>query len=204
LPEFNRSVLENLRQPLEDGFVSISRVSGTMKFPCRFMLVAAKNPCPCGFFGDPSGKCRCTLTQILKYRKKISGPLLDRIDIHVSVPKVEFEKLKNCDAEPSSKIRERVERAREIQLQRFKNKGIFTNAEMTPQMVEEFCQIDEKSEELLRKAINTMDLSMRGYYRVLKIARTIADLAGREKISSEDIGFALNYRPKFDDEPQSI
>lgn len=201
LPEFSRSVLENLRQPLEDGSVSVSRISGTVKFPSRFMLVAARNPCPCGFSGDPGGKCRCSVTQILKYRRKISGPLLDRVDIHIQVPKVEFEKLKEAKKESSKEMRERVQRAREIQLQRFQDKGIFTNAEMTSQVVEEFCKIDREIEDLLRNAINTMNLSMRGYYRTLKIARTMADLDNRENISAIDVGCAINFRPKFEEEP---
>ncbi len=200
LPEFSRSVLENLRQPLEDGNVSIARVSGTMKFPCRFMLLAARNPCPCGFSGDPSGKCRCSVTQILKYQKKISGPLLDRIDIHITVPKVEFDDLKGNITEPSEQIRDRVQKAREIQLKRFEGKGIFTNAEMNSQMADEFCPIDQEGENILRMAIDSVNLSMRGYYRVLKIARTIADLNAREKILPHDLSDALNFRPRFDDE----
>ncbi len=200
LPEFSRSVLENLRQPLEDGSVSVSRVSGTVKFPSRFMLLAARNPCPCGFSGDPSGKCRCTMPQILKYQKKISGPLLDRIDIHVPVPKVEFEKYKNEIGESSREIRARVQRARWRQVERFKGKGIFTNAEMPPQMIENFCKIDEASENLLRAAVTSANLSMRGFYRTLKISRTIADLEDRDEIISRDVGDALNFRPKFDEE----
>jgi magnesium chelatase family protein len=200
LPEFSRSVLENLRQPLEDGFISLARVSGTVKFPSRFMLLAARNPCPCGFSGDPSGKCRCTMPQILKYQKKVSGPLLDRIDIHIAVPKVEFEKYKNEIGESSKEIRARVQRARSRQTLRFKGKGIFTNAEMPPQMIEEFCKTDEASENLLRAAVTSANLSMRGFYRTLKIARTIADLDNRDEITSQDIGDALNFRPRFDEE----
>jgi magnesium chelatase family protein len=199
LPEFSRAVLENLRQPLEDGFVCVSRVSGTVRFPCRFMLVAARNPCPCGYSGDPGGKCHCSLTQILKYQKKISGPLLDRIDIHIPVPKVEFEKIKTADGESSADIRSRIERARAMQNKRFEGKKIFTNAEMNSQMTEEFCKIDEDSENLLRQAVNSVNLSMRGYYRTLKIARTIADLAARENITLKDVGDALNFRPKFEE-----
>lgn len=198
-PEFNRSVLENLRQPLEDGFVTVSRASGTLQFPAKFVLVAAQNPCPCGYLNDPGGKCNCLPGQISKYRKKISGPLLDRIDLHTTVPKIDFEKLDDTTiGEPSRVIRERVQKARDIQTARFKGMGIFTNAEMSSQTIKKFCPINEKSKQLLRQAVDIKNLSARGYFRVLKIARTIADLKGQEYILPDNIGEAIQYRPEME------
>lgn len=198
LPEFNRAVLESLRQPLEDGVVTISRASGTLQFPAKFILIAARNPCPCGYWGDPQKNCVCSPSLIYRYQKKISGPLLDRIDLHVEVPKVKFEKLtEEKFAEPSSKIRERVQKARDIQNKRFKNLKIFTNSEMKSSQVKEFCQIDNQAQELLRQAMVQFRLSARAYFRILKIARTIADLAENEKIRTEHLAEALQYRPKI-------
>lgn len=196
-PEFSRAVLENLRQPLEDGFVTVSRTSGTLKFPAKFMLIAAQNPCPCGFANDSSNKCTCLPGQISKYQKKISGPLLDRIDLHVPVPKTEFEKLDSGTAgEYSATVRERVQKARDIQTERFKGTKIITNAEMSSQMIKKFCVINEDSKNLLRIAVNHKNLSARGYHRVLKLSRTIADLESSEIISTSNIAEALQYRPE--------
>ncbi len=200
-PEFNRSVLEGLRQPLEDGFVTVSRASGTLRFPAKFMLVAAKNPCPCGYSEDSQGQCTCTPLQIIKYQRKISGPLQDRIDIHITVPRISFDKLssqENAGGEDSKTVRDRVTQAREAQLARFKDKKSLTNAEMTAQEIKEFCPPDEASLALLRTAVNQFKLSARGYHKVLKVSRTIADLASSEKILPTHIAEALQYRPKTD------
>ncbi|MBI2099589.1 YifB family Mg chelatase-like AAA ATPase [Candidatus Uhrbacteria bacterium] len=198
-PEFSRSVLEGLRQPLEDGFVTVSRAAGTLKFPAKFMLIAAKNPCPCGYNEDPQGKCVCSPLQIIKYQRKISGPLLDRIDIHIDVPRVEFEKLTSDErAEDSASVRERVSRARDLQAKRFAKSRTLTNSEMTSQQIREFCALDANSLGLLKAAINQYRLSARAYSRVLKIARTVADLAGSENILQTHVAEALNYRPKTD------
>lgn len=199
LPEFSKSVLESLRQPLEDGVVTISRAAGAMTFPARFTLIAAQNPCPCGYYNDTVKNCICSPGQILKYNKKVSGPLLDRIDLHVEVPRISYEKISTAEeAENSEQIRQRVEKAREIQRERFKNSksSIQINSEMGPNELKEFCRVDEAGQELLKSALTTMHLSARSYYRVLKVARTIADLAGVEKIMSEYIAEALQYRPK--------
>lgn len=196
-PEFSRSVLENLRQPLEDGYVTVSRASGTLQFPAKFILVAAQNPCPCGYHNDSSGKCICSPAQILKYQKKISGPLLDRIDLHINVPKIDFKKLEDdTRGESSVSIRTRIQKARDIQTTRFKNKRIITNSEMSSQMIKEICKIDEASKNLLRLAVEKQNLSARSYFRILKIARTIADLEGIENINSKHVAEALQYRPQ--------
>jgi len=198
-PEFPRPALENLRQPLEDGIISVSRAAGTLKFPAKFILVAAMNPCPCGYLNDPDRNCSCQPSSIIHYQKKISGPLLDRIDLHVEVPKVKFEKLAdNKNAESSAEIKKRVDQARLIQTKRFKNFDIVTNSEMTSRQAREFCVIDEKTMELLRQAVNQLGLSARSYFRILKLSRTIADLAGEEKIKLEHVAEALQYRPKVE------
>lgn len=196
-PEFSRQVLENLRQPLEDGCITIARASGTFSFPARFMLVAAQNPCPCGFFGDLEKFCSCTPIQINKYQKKISGPLLDRIDLNVEVPRLKLAELENSTpAENSETIRKRVERARRVQLQRFQNLKIFTNAEMTAEEIKKFCLLDSEEKQLLGLAVTNWHLSPRAYYRIIKIARTIADLDQQEKIKSSHLAEALQYRVK--------
>ncbi|MGC8594748.1 MAG: YifB family Mg chelatase-like AAA ATPase [Candidatus Kryptoniota bacterium] len=196
LPEFDRNVLEVLRQPLEDGYVTISRAKMVTNYPARFMLVAASNLCPCGNYGVPGGNCSCTSSQIQKYMSKISGPLLDRIDIHVEVPPVKYSDLSGKrDGEPSSVIRERVKRAREVQMKRFRGKkGLFKNADMSEKDVKEFCHINSQGEELLKEAITKLGLSARAYHRILKVARTIADLGGSENIHSEHIAEAIQYR----------
>lgn len=197
LPEFPRTILENLRQPLEDGIVTISRAQGTLTFPAQFTLIASMNPCPCGYLNDPEHDCSCSPSQIIKYQKKISGPLLDRIDLYIEVPRIKFEKLSNEEMEESSdEIRERVESARKFQKTRFQGKDIITNSEMNSQMVKEYCQADEATVNLLKTAVSQFNLSARSYYKILKVARTIADLEGNEKIESKYVAEALQYRPK--------
>lgn len=198
-PEFDKRVLENLRQPLEDGVVSISRASGTLEFPARFVLVASQNPCPCGYASDPEKTCTCSPQQVINYQKKISGPLLDRIDLHIEVPRIAFEKLVGeSKQESSAAIRERIERARGIQASRFKDSGIFTNSEMSSEQVKKFCILDDETKELMRNAVNQLHLSARSYYRVLKLARTIADLSGDDNIKSAYVAEALQYRPRME------
>lgn len=196
-PEFNRSVLEALRQPLEDGIITVSRAAGTLQFPAEFMLVAAMNPCPCGFASDPLQKCICTANQLLIYRKKISGPLLDRIDLVVDVPKVAFEKLNGDDqGEASRSVRERVEAAREIQRERLAPFGRFQNRQMTGPMLKQFCALNPDGVSFMRSAMERLHLSARAFTRVLKVARTIADLADETSLSVAHLAEALQYRPK--------
>lgn len=198
-PEFPRQVLENLRQPLEDGVITISRAQGTLSFPARFILVASQNPCPCGYATDAEKPCVCSPIQISKYQKKISGPLLDRIDLHVEVPRLKFQKLAGDEpAEPSEKIRARVELAREKQRERFKEIGLQTNGEMGPKEIKDFCPVDEPTLDLLRTAVTQMHLSARSYHRLLKVSRTIADLAGVADIRTEHVAEALQYRTKME------
>lgn len=199
LPEFSRSVLENLRQPLEDGIVTVSRAMSTQVFPAKFTLVAAMNPCPCGYASDNEKECTCLPYQIINYQKKISGPLLDRIDMHIEVPKIKFDNLIDESAgEPSSKIRRRVNKARLLQQKRFSEMSVITNSEMNNRHVKKYCQIDQKGVELLRQAVTKFGLSTRSYFRILKLARTIADLDGREDIAFEHLAEALQYRPKVE------
>ncbi len=196
-PEFPRSVLEALRQPLEDGVVTVSRAQGSLTFPAEFLLVAAQNLCPCGFLSDPEKHCICTPTQIMRYQKKISGPLLDRIDIHIEVPRIKFEKLNSGNlAESSAKVQQRVQNARNIQAKRFKNLKIKTNAEITSKDIKVFCKLEKEAEDLIAQAVDQMKLSARVYHRLLKIARTIADLDSLGIIKKEHIAEALQYRPK--------
>jgi len=199
LPEFDRQVLENLRQPLEDGLVTISRVAGTIQFPAKFMLVAARNPCPCGYTNDPYGNCTCSPIQVSNYNKKISGPLLDRIDLHVDVPKIKFEKLESNEmAESSTAIQARVQAARHRQEKRFQDTGIFTNAEMSSEQTRHFCPQNDEIKKLLRQAVEQMNLSARAYFRILKIGRTIADLEASDEIQTKHIAEALQYRPRVE------
>jgi len=197
-PEFPRQVLEVLRQPLEDGVVTISRAQGTLTFPAQFTLIGSLNPCPCGYLGDPKKECSCTQSQILNYRKKISGPLLDRIDLHVEVPRIGFEKLSDeRPSESSKEIGQRVARARNRQNQRFTGRPIFTNSEMGNKEIKEFCQLDKDCLNLLKNALIQLNLSARSYNRIIKIARTIADLAGHRHITPEHIAEALQFRAKL-------
>lgn len=193
--EFPRSLLESLRQPLEDGLVTIARAKGTLEFPARFMLVAAMNPCPCGHQGDPDRVCGCSAYQIEKYRQKVSGPILDRIDLHVDVPRLSFDELSDRAAgESSALVRARVQAARERGRARLQGTGKQSNAEMDNKSIEAHCLLDEASQALLRQAVEHYHLSPRAYTRVLKVARTIADLAGAENIADAHLAEALQYR----------
>ncbi len=195
LPEFKRNVLEALRQPLEDGQVTISRAVTSLTYPASMMLVAAMNPCKCGFHGDPLHQCACTPHQIQSYRSRVSGPLLDRIDIHIEVPAIKFNEIaSDAAAEASSSIRERVTRARQVQQERFKSDGIYANAQMKPRHIRKYCRIDEDSQNLMERAMNKLGLSARAYNRILKVSRTIADLEGSTKILSHHISEAIQYR----------
>jgi magnesium chelatase family protein len=195
LPEFRRSTLEVMRQPLEDGKVTISRAAGSMTFPAEFILVAAMNPCPCGYHGDLKRECRCSPRQVQQYRQRISGPLLDRIDIHVEVPAVQYKDISSKESgEPSEAIRERVEAARKIQQQRFGKSKASCNARMTSKLIKAHCQLDEPSSELIKMAMNELNLSARAYDRILKVSRTIADLDRSESIHPQHISEAIQYR----------
>lgn len=196
-PEFHRDVLESLRQPIEEGEITILRSKHFLKFPARFMLVAATNPCPCGYFGDPEKECKCHPSQIQNYRRKLSGPLMDRIDIFVTVPQLKYDKLTAAEEENSSDhIREKIKRAREIQKERFSSlvQPLLTNSEMNLPEIKKYCQIDSKSGGLLRKYVDSGKLSARGYHRVLKVARTIADLDNSNSIQYNHLSEALMYR----------
>jgi magnesium chelatase family protein len=195
LPEFRKNVLEVMRQPLEEERVTISRAATSLTYPARFMLVAAMNPCPCGYYSDLTHECTCTIPQIQRYRSKISGPLMDRIDIHIEVPAVKYRDLASRDSgEPSKEIKERVDRARQVQLDRFKGMKIYCNAQMGNRQIKRFCQIDEPSQRLLETAIDRFGLSARAYTRILKVARTIADLENREGIQPSHLSEAIQYR----------
>ncbi len=197
--EFPRQVLENLRQPLEDGIIHVSRAAGNLSFPAKFILVAAMNPCPCGYAGDSEKSCVCSPVQTINYKKKISGPILDRIDLHVEVPRVKFEKLaSDAGGENSQSVKERVEKARKIQTERFADTPFITNSEMSSEAAKRFCGLDGAGMNLIRSAVDQMHLSARAYFRVLKLARTIADLAGEEKIMVPHLAEALQYRPKVE------
>jgi magnesium chelatase family protein len=195
LPEFQRATLEALRQPLEDGTVTVSRAAGSVTFPARIMLVAALNPCPCGYYTDPNHECHCTPTQIRNYLKRISGPLLDRIDIHIDVPPVQLKELTRLpEGESSVTLREQVERARQVQRERFASSGIFTNAQMANRQIKRFCPLKPPVQSLLEQAMTELRLSARAYYKILKVARTIADLAGSADIDTPHIAEAVQYR----------
>jgi len=199
-PEFGSRTLEVLRQPLEDKIITISRAQGTLTFPANFQLVAAMNPCPCGYYGDPTRACTCAPGIVTKYQRRISGPLMDRIDIHVEVPRVDYEKLSDARlGEPSAVIRTRVESARQIQRERFANTSLTSNADMHPAQVRQYCSLDESCRGLMRTAMNQLQLSARAYHRILKLARTIADLAGSPHISTIHLAEALQYRPRVSD-----
>jgi len=197
LPEFSQKVLEVLRQPLESRQVVVARAAMSLTFPADFMLIAAMNPCPCGYFGDPVRECTCSMTMVSRYQKRISGPLLDRIDIHVDVPRVEYEKLSDDRlGEPSAAIRARVEAARRRQRERFAGTSLSCNADMGPAEIREFCPLDGEGKALLRAAMQQLHMSARAYHRVLKLARTIADLAGADRIETVHLAEAIQYRPR--------
>jgi len=197
-PEFGSRVLEVMRQPMEDKQVTISRAQGSLTFPANFQLVAAMNPCPCGYYGDPIKECTCSNSVITRYQKRISGPMMDRIDIHIEVPRVEYEKLSDDRlGEPTADVQARVEAARTRQRDRFKEGDLVCNAEMGPGEVREYCRLDETCSTLMRTAMKQMQLSARAYHRVLKLSRTIADLAGDDEIAPTHLAEALQYRPKI-------
>jgi len=196
LPEFKRSALEVMRQPLEDGKVTVSRAAGSVTFPSEFMLVAAMNPCPCGYFGDLKRECRCGPVQVQRYRQRISGPLLDRIDLHIEVPAVEYRDVASERAEePSAAIRDRIMRARERQQERFRNEAkVNCNARMATRQLKQHCRLGQDSQELIRVAMSELNLSARAYDRILKVSRTIADLDGKTEITPEHVSEAIQYR----------
>ena len=201
LPEFGVRVLEVLRQPVEDKIVTISRAQGSLTFPANFQLVAAMNPCPCGYYGDPLRPCTCSSGVVTKYQKRISGPLLDRIDIHIQVPRVEYDKLSDARlGETSAAVKARVEAARERQRARFEGTAITCNNEMGPGELRQYCVLDESSRALMKSAMRQLQLSARAYHRVLKLSRTIADLAGSEAITAAHLAEALQYRPRMENE----
>lgn len=195
LPEFNKNTLEVLRGPLEDRIINISRVNASLTYPANFMFAASMNPCPCGYYGSKEKECTCSSQSITKYMGKISGPLLDRIDICVEVSPVKYEKLNNDDKiETSEVIKKRVNRARQIQLERYKNIEIYSNSELTPSLINEYCRLDEKGKNILENAFNKLKLSARAYGRILKVARTIADLENNKNIEVKHIAEAIQYR----------
>ena len=195
LPEFRKDTLDLMRQPLEDGKVTISRASGAVSYPAEFMMVCAMNPCKCGWYGDPSGRCTCSDRAVEAYRSRISGPLLDRIDIVVEVPAVHFEDLRRrAEAEPSSEIKMRVDAARSVQQNRFLDKGSMCNARMGPEEMRTYCVLDDGCAALMKQAFETMGLTARSYDRILKVARTIADLEGSEHIQMQHLAEAIQYR----------
>jgi magnesium chelatase family protein len=195
LPEFGRKTMEVLRQPLEDGTVTVSRVSGKYTYPCNFMLIAAMNPCPCGYFTHPTRQCICSQNQVRRYLNRVSGPLLDRFDIQIEVPPVEYDDLnKKFRCEPSSEIKKRVNAARAIQTERYKDSATTCNARVTEKEFEKYFGMTDEASKLLKAVFEKMELSARGYTRIIKVARTIADLAQSEIIDSEHIAEAVQYR----------
>ena len=198
LPEFGHNALESLRQPLEDHAVTISRAQWNVTFPCNFMLLAAMNPCPCGFYGDAKKECRCSHSMVSKYQRRISGPLMDRMDMFVEVPAVEYEKLMDdADGETSAQVQGRVELARAVQVRRFEGMSFTTNSEMGPAEVWDFCQVNRDCQKLLQASMSQLNLSARAFHRVLKLSRTIADLAGSDDIEVHHLAEALQYRPRW-------
>ena len=195
MPEFNKNTLEVLRGPLEDGTINISRVNASLTYPCNFMFVASMDPCPCGFFGSKEKESTCSPQAIQKYMGKISGPLLDSIDIQIEVTAVKYQKLETEEEiESSEKIKERVNKARKIQQDRYKENGIYSNAELTPKLVSKYCKLDKESKTILQNAFEKLGLSARAHGRILKVARTIADLDGKENINVSHIAEAIQYR----------
>ncbi len=200
-PEFARSTLESLRQPMEDGEVTVTRAAGTLKFPADFMLIAAANPCPCGYLGDPKRECTCSPRMIMKYQSKLSGPLMDRIDLHVSVPVVEADKLiehKDVETVSSAKIRERIIKAREVQYKRLSKSGIYMNGSMKNKHISDFVQLTTKASQLLKQAVNAYNLSTRTYFRLIKVSQTIADLEAADAVTETHVAEALQYRVRVE------
>ena len=195
LPEFKRDAMEALRQPLEDGTVTVTRASGSVTYPSNIILIAAMNPCPCGFYGHPTKPCTCSQNAVHKYLNKISGPLLDRLDLHIEVPPVDYKALSDkTSGETSAQIRERVNRARALQVERYRGTGITCNAQLTPSLLRKHCIMTEEASAYLSRSFDAMGLSARAYDRILKVARTIADLKGNGEIQKDDIGTALRFR----------
>ncbi len=195
LPEYNRNTIETLRQPMEDGYITVARNALTVQYPANFILVASMNPCPCGYYGSTTHECKCTPTAIHNYLSKISGPLLDRIDLHIEVDSVNYEELSNYELEESSaEIKKRVNKARAVQLERFKNSGIYSNSKMNEKEFKKYCALDKESSDLIELAFKKFNLSARAYNRILKVARTIADLDGKEHIEKKHIMEAIQYR----------
>ncbi len=195
IPEFPRTTLDVLRQPLEDGIVHISRIYGTVSYPCKFMLVAAANPCKCGYYGDPTKNCTCSLRDAENYLSRLSGPLMDRIDIHIQVPSLKYSEINNSNSEESSsEIKKRVNEARKIQIERYKRYGIYCNAHLKGSMIKEFCKVDAEGRRMLKSAFDKLNLSVRAHDRILKVARTIADMDGELLIKSKHIAEAIQYR----------
>lgn len=195
LPEFNKNTLEVMRGPLEDRKVTISRINASLTYPCNFMLIASMNPCPCGFYGSKDKQCSCTPQQISRYMGKISGPLLDRIDLQIEVSGVKYEKLNSKEEVESSKtIKQRVNMARKIQQERYEKYGIYSNSELTPKLTNKYCKLDEKGQTILKNAFEKLGLSARAYGRILKVSRTIADLEQSEEIKASHIAEAIQYR----------
>ena len=195
IPEFKRETLELLREPLEDGRITISRVQSSYTYPSKFMLIASMNPCPCGYYGSKEKECTCTIDQVNKYISKLSGPLIDRIDIHIEVQPVKFDDLSsNQEAESSEHIKQRVNKARKIQLERYKNDNIYSNSELTPDLIKKYCKLDEKAKNILKDAFNKLGLSARAHDKVIKLARIIADLEGSKDINFLHVAEAIQYR----------
>lgn len=195
IPEFRRDILELMREPLEDGKITISRINSSITYPSKTTLIASMNPCPCGYYGSKDRACSCTNEQISKYMNKISGPLLDRIDIHIEVQSIKYDELSSDrPSESSEQIKERVNKARNIQLERYKNDGIYCNSELSPELTKKYCKLDDECKLLLKNAFEKLNFSARAHDKVLKLARTIADLDGQENINRKHLAEAIQYR----------
>ena len=194
-PEFRKDAIEAMRQPIEDGYLTVSRVSGTSTFPCSVMLIASMNPCKCGYYGDPNHECTCSASQIQSYLGRISGPIIDRFDIHIEVSPVKYDELSSGEkGESSESIRSRVQRARSLQLERYKKDGVYCNAQLGAALIEKYCRLDDECKSLLKSAFESMGMSARAHSRILKVARTIADLDGSDNINVSHIAEAIQYR----------